>query len=146
VPHEASDILARTIWGEARSQGILGMECVACTILNRVSSGVTWWGSNVIDVCLKPWQYSCWNQNDPNREKLLDVDDSDPQFVQALDIADGALNGHISDLTHGADHYYARTMPSPPNWSVGLTPVATIGNHVFFRTVNWRRPIQSASI
>lgn len=33
------DILARTIYGEARSEGQEGMEAVACVVMNRYRAG-----------------------------------------------------------------------------------------------------------
>ena len=40
------DILARTLWGEARGEGTAGQIAVAWTIRNRVFDGKTnsWWG------------------------------------------------------------------------------------------------------
>jgi N-acetylmuramoyl-L-alanine amidase len=69
------DILARTIYGEARGEKIGGMEAVASVVINRVKraekkNGRYWWGNSVRDVCLKKWQFSCWNVNDPNRKKI----------------------------------------------------------------------------
>ena len=34
---DETDILARTLYGEARGEGLIGLEAVACVILNRVS-------------------------------------------------------------------------------------------------------------
>jgi len=47
------DVLARTLWGEARGEGTTGLEAVANVVLNRVkmaeeNGGKFWWGSNII--------------------------------------------------------------------------------------------------
>jgi len=72
------DVLARTIYGEARGETVRGKEAVACVIMNRVrraqERGGYWWGASVEKVCLKPWQFSCWNEHDPNREKIQQVE------------------------------------------------------------------------
>jgi hypothetical protein len=62
------DILARTLWGEARGEGLAGEIAVAWTIRNRVFDGnpKSWWGEGYAGGGMKPWQFSCWNQNDPN--------------------------------------------------------------------------------
>ena len=64
------DVLARTIWGEARGEGKEGMEAVASVILNRTEIAKRldgyWWGNTIIQVCQKPYQFSCWNKLDPN--------------------------------------------------------------------------------
>ena len=63
-----AEVLARTLYGEARGEGLPGIEAVACVILNRVAfakaRGRYWWGNTVSQVCLKPGQFSCWNAGD----------------------------------------------------------------------------------
>lgn len=127
-----STILARTAWGEARGEGQMGMEAVASVILNRVKSGITWWGTDIRTVCLKPWQFSCWNHNDPNRVKLMSVTVSDLQFGDALHIAAMVRSGTLVDLTCGATSYYDFRMSKPPKWAKGQTPVVAIGHHLFY--------------
>jgi N-acetylmuramoyl-L-alanine amidase len=129
------DVLARTIWGEARGQGSKGMRAVAHVVLNRVRlarvRGRMWWGDTVIDVCRKPYQFSCWNANDPNREKLLVVTDKNAVFRQALAIARSVLRGaDTDDPTFGSTHYHRYDIA--PNWSRGVNPVVRIKDHVFF--------------
>ncbi|QEL18702.1 cell wall hydrolase [Limnoglobus roseus] len=131
----AADTLARTIWGEARGEGKPGMEDVACCIMNRVAKP-RWWGSTVEEVCLKPWQFSCWNANDPNLPKLKSVTVADPVFAQAVAIAEKAVAGTLPDRTQGATHYYDRRMPRVPPWAVGKTPCFTEGHHLFFNDIS----------
>jgi hypothetical protein len=125
------DVLARTIWGEARGEAPGGMEAVAAVIVNRANHP-RWWGRDLLSVCLKPWQFSCWNEDDPNRSKMLAVTPDDPDFLRALGIADRAALGRLSDPTHGADSY-ADLRYSHPSWAQNATPVAKIGNHTFFK-------------
>ncbi|BAI73172.1 cell wall hydrolyses [Azospirillum sp. B510] len=126
----AREVVARTLWGEARGEGIAGMAAVAGVIANRVRNP-RWWGKTAPAVCLKPYQFSCWLEQDPNRDKLLAITDSDRTFRAALDIADEMLAGRLRDVTANADHYH--TVGVSPTWSVGKTPVAEIGDHRFFR-------------
>lgn len=128
----ALDVLARTLWGEARGEGQIGMEAVACVILNRAAKP-GWWGRSVAEVCLRPWQFSCWNADDPNRAKLLSVDDADPAFRLALDIAGRALAGSLPDCTGKATHYHARHVM--PGWAKGHTACAMIGRHAFYNDI-----------
>jgi hypothetical protein len=46
------DILARTLWGEARGESLAGQIAVAWTIRNRVNDGnaKSWWGGRAIPV------------------------------------------------------------------------------------------------
>ena len=129
---DPADILARTVWGEARGDGRLGMSAVACCILNRAAHP-RWWGRDVLGVCLQPWQFSCWNADDPNLPKMRAVDGSDPQFAIAQDIARTALQGGLADLTEGADSYYDILMPQAPIWAARATPTVTILHHRYMR-------------
>lgn len=124
------DVLARTLWGEARGEGREGMHAVANVIMNRVKHPKRW-HNDVVGVCQAPKQFSCWNKSDPNRAKLLAVTAYDPQFRIALEIAQAAVDGELEDITKGADHYHTHAVS--PSWSRGQEPVAMIGNHRFFR-------------
>lgn len=128
----AVDILARTIWGEARGEGAEGMAAVAAVIVNRARRG-GWWGNSIRAVCLKPWQFSCWNPTDPNRVKLLTVGTEDAAFRVALEIARQAVAGTLPDPTGGATHYHNATVS--PTWAKGAQVSAQIGGHVFYRGV-----------
>ncbi|GAB7125599.1 hypothetical protein JCM19000A_01060 [Silvimonas sp. JCM 19000] len=134
---DAQDVLARTVWGEARggNGAEAGMTAVAHVVLNRVAAK-SWWGRTIVEVCRKPWQFSCWNLNDPNLPKMRAVTSSDAQFALALQIAGRAVAGTLgNDITHGATHYYATSMHTPPQWAVGRQPCAQVGAHLFFKDV-----------
>lgn len=131
----AADILARTLWGEARGEGTAGMQAVAAVILNRVAvaraRGGAWWGNDVISVCQKPWQFSCWNRSDPNMRKVMAVCADDVYFRNAMAVARSALAGVLPDPTGGATHYHA--VGTSPDWARTASPTAVIGRHVFYR-------------
>lgn len=124
------DVLARTLYGEARGEGTHGMRAVACTIRNRANNP-RWWGKDIVTVCLKPWQFSVWNQGDPNRAKILAATIRDRMFPEALEVARDTVAGRLPQLTNRSDHYHTKAVR--PIWSRGKTPVATIGGHLFFR-------------
>lgn len=126
------DTLARTLWGEARGEGREGMMAVASVILNRAAKP-GWWGRSVAEVCLRPWQFSCWLADDPNRAKLEQVGERDPQFRLAQQIAEQALSGGLPDYTFGATHYHA--VDIAPTWAQGHTPCVVIGRHAFYNDI-----------
>jgi spore germination cell wall hydrolase CwlJ-like protein len=137
TPDQSADTLARTIWAEARGEpdARAGMAAVANVVLNRVRWN-TYWGRSIAEVCQKPYQFSCWNKNDPNLPKLLAVTAGDPKFALALELASAAVNGNPpADATRGATHYHARGMAQPPGWGLGHQPCAAIGNHLFFNDI-----------
>jgi Cell Wall Hydrolase len=67
--------------------------------------GGYWWGSTIRDVCLKPWQFFCWNANDPNRKVIEGVGPNDPNFSQCLDVAGPVIFGKVPNPVEGATHY-----------------------------------------
>lgn len=129
------DVLARTLWGEARGEGPVGMQAVACVVLNRralaLDGGPDWWGRDIIGICQKPFQFSCWNRTDPNFKKVSRVDAADADFACALRIARRVLTEPADDITGGATHYHARGFI--PYWAEGRASCATIGDHLFYR-------------
>lgn len=129
-----ADILARTIAGEARGEGDLGMQAVANVVMNRVANPC-WWGSTVTDVCLHPYQFSCWNKDDPNLPIIEAMGNSNPVYHEALDIAQKVIAGQLLDITHGATHY--RAIGTTASWDVDnkLTPCSIIGHHEFFKGI-----------
>ena len=128
--------LALTIWGEARGGGEQGMRAVGHVIANRSRTQRS--GAYVTDTVSEAWQFSAWNAGDPNREKMLNIDtlregSADHRlWLAAKRIAAEILAGQSQDPTRGALFYHTDAVQ--PAWSLGVTPVATIGNHLFFRT------------
>lgn len=129
----AIDVLARTIWGEARGEPMEGREAVASVVVNRARRRRKHFGLTVEDVCRKPWQFSCWNSNDPNRRRLLEVSLADAVFRHCLDIARRAVSGTLADRTAGSTHYHHEAIA--PVWSRGHSPVTQIGRHRFYNDV-----------
>jgi cell wall hydrolyse, putative len=131
------DVLARTIYGEARGESISGQEAIASVVLNRVAfskrRGRYWWGNSIADVCQAPWQFSCWNKNDPNYQKLIKVGSEDINFCMCRRIAERAIGGTLEDKTNGATHYH--TNSCFPAWAHGKQPCAEIGAHLFYNNI-----------
>ena len=128
------EIYAKTLFGEARGEKLAGIEAVANVILNRVKHaqkvGSYWWGKTIEEVCLKPFQFSCWNKDDVNR-KLLETDLSENKIYQICKrVAQRAVAGCLQDNTNGATHYHALSVN--PYWARCAVPCAEIGNHLFY--------------
>lgn len=131
------DTLARTIYGEARGESLSGQEAIASVVLNRVkfanNKGKYWWGNTITTVCKCPWQFSCWNANDPNYKILIGDLQSDKFFQICRRIALRAIGGVLQDKTCGATHYHLRSLR--PKWSIGKIPCTEIGNHIFYNDI-----------
>ena len=125
------EILAKTIFGEARGESRKGQIAVACCIINRFKSK-KWFSSKTISgVCQKPWQFSCWNKNDPNSQKIANL--TFPTYSKYFSVIKEA---ELEDITNGATHYYAPKLIKCPKWAVGKKPCAEIEGHLFFNDID----------
>ena len=132
---EDIDVMALTIWGEARGESFDGKVGVAWVIRNRMSKSPQYnWPDNIRGVCKQPSQFSCWNPGDPNLGQLTTLTEADSNFRECKEIARKVVKGELSDVSNGADHYYANYIATP-DWARGKTPVATIGVHRFYELV-----------
>lgn len=131
------DILARTIYGEARGEyggqaGMASLVAVGNVVMNRLIAGGRY-GKTIQEVCQKPWQFSCWNEGDPNRGIIIREDIDNPVFLVCLEVATKVSQRHWPDLTKGSDHYHASTMPLYPPWAKRIKPKVYIGKHLFYQ-------------
>ncbi|MBP5344140.1 MAG: cell wall hydrolase [Alphaproteobacteria bacterium] len=129
-----AETMAKTLYGEARGESVAGIEAVANVILNRVKfaiqKGSHWWGNSIIEVCKKPFQFSCWNKQDANAPLLEQDLSQDSVYKICYRIAKRAIAGCLKDNTHGATHYHA--LCCNPKWAHSAVPCAQIGNHLFY--------------
>lgn len=115
-------LLARVLYGEARGQSRGFKRDVAHSVLNR-SGRRKWWGHTLREVILKPWQYSCFNADDPNRTALLAPHGQ--AWNDCVEIAQEALLHPDADTSNGATHYYTTSI-SEPSWAEGRAPVKIV--------------------
>jgi N-acetylmuramoyl-L-alanine amidase len=128
-------ILARTIYGEARGElnkivgGMQSLHAVAWVVKNRAVQKR--FGQSITNVCLQPWQFSCWNHNDPNRNKLLNATFDDKVLQTCFFAATNVVFGNMADCTQGADHYHGAQVT--PYWAKNAAPTTKIANHIFYK-------------
>ena len=79
------------------------------------------------------WTFSCWNSNDPNREKIIAMGSGHKVFDTCVRIARRAISGCLNDETSGATHYH--TLNVNPPWSRGRPASAEIGRHLFYNDI-----------
>lgn len=134
-----ADIVARTLYGEARGEvakvGLVALEAVASVIWNRWHVQPSYFGKTIREVCLKPYQFSCWNKNDPNLKWLLTACISDETYALCKMIAEEFLAGRGEDVVNGSDHYHTVWL-NPPSWTIGKLPVIDVGTHRFYRLIS----------
>jgi N-acetylmuramoyl-L-alanine amidase len=125
------DIAARTVAGEARGESSAGKLAVALVILNRAKKA-GWMGNTIEGVCLKAYQFSCWNDDDPNRLAIERMKKTDPVYMLALfAVAEAIVTDE--DITEGATHYHTKDIE--PFWIEGREPCTIIENHVFYNDI-----------
>jgi len=119
-------LLARMIFGEARNCSETERVAVGYSAINRVNDGKKWNGETISEVLLTPWQYSCFNEKDPNRKKLLNPEAYDAKsFYECLEVAEDILSGELRDPTNGATHYFNPKVVKP-KWAKKLEKVGKI--------------------
>lgn len=151
------NILALTIYGEARGEPHEGKVGVAWSVRNRTTADLwnddrdDWWGEGIAGVCLRSWQYSCWNRpNQPQSqrerlERFLVGNDvmrgilkpnarADDDLEACWRVASAVLGGHEPDPTCGSTHYYLEGSPEPA-WARGKTSAVKLGRHLFFNDI-----------
>lgn len=134
------EVLTLTLIGEARGEPIEGVVAVANVVRNRANT----WKKSISEICLQPKQFSCWNENDPNRDLLnglarhfimggkLEV----PSYIQCQCVARGIIRGEILDNTHGSLNYLTTELfksDKKPDWAKNVSIAITKGNQTFFR-------------
>ena len=123
-------ILALTLYGEARGESTAGRHAVAWVIKNRAARRFR--GATIRDVCLSPKQFSCWNPTDANRALLEDPRTLLSETYKRIEReARAVVQDEVEDPTGGADHYHERSIA--PYWASSMTETARIGHHVFYR-------------
>ncbi|MDR2794797.1 MAG: cell wall hydrolase [Holosporaceae bacterium] len=122
--------LAKTIYGEARgeyySYGISSLMAIANVVVNRKNKN---FAPTICDVCLAPYQFSCWNKNDPNYKIITEIS-SDAIFKKCQETAENVLAEKWPDLTDGCDHYHQKCIK--PHWAAHLQPRRIFGSHYFY--------------
>ena len=129
------DVLAETLWCEARGEGKIGVDAVASVIMNRAKRS----GKKVSEVCLQRKQFSCWNN------RTLPVVGGDRKFIMKPNLT--PRENKIFSLcrstayavvigtfvpTVDATHYYAHNKVTP-KWAQSMWNKKVIGNHTFGR-------------
>jgi len=133
-------LLALTIYGEARGESREGKIAVGSVILERVDHR-DWDGRTIKEVCLMPWQFSCFLPQDPNFKPLAFIADDFDLALQksdslraCYDIARGLLGGAIPRDAIIAEHHATqyKTIDCKASWAAKMRKVATVNHHEFF--------------
>jgi len=124
----AIEWLARTVWGEARGEGVEGMRAVAHVIMNRVNDsrfpdtvcGVIGEGQ-AEGKC--QFSYRCGKDVTDIKWPGL--------HVTAGETAEAVLVGEAKDPTDGALFFHAASIPA--GWFATRDRVGNFGGNIFYR-------------
>jgi N-acetylmuramoyl-L-alanine amidase len=128
----ALELMALCIWREARGEGLLGKRGVGHVICNRVNVR-SFFGQDVSSVILKPYQFSSFNQDDPNSDKW--PLDADPSWLDSQSVAKQVLSWSDPDITAGALYYFSPPLSSAPRAWGSVKVTLTVGNLTFCKPV-----------
>ncbi len=121
-----------TLWAECRSEPLEGMLAVAEVIRRRTKLGYNSDGT-LTNTCCRPYQFSCWNTEDKQRLRMLQLTDQDSMVMRLREVWE---KSEFTDYSNGAVLYHANGMDIYPWWVKNCRQVATIGGHAFY--VEWR--------
>lgn len=119
----------KTLFLEARGEGLIGMTAVAEVIRTRAKNT----GDTPTDVCMKAYQFSCYNpmkEAIKNKYRLSRMTGADWQLA-----AKAWEESKHSNWTKGAT-LYANLGKCTPRWDWSKTvKTAKIGRHTFWREI-----------
>ena len=155
-------ILAHTMWGEARDQGVPGMLAVGNVIKNRADDVAheRRFGKGIVGVATKQNQFSCWNKNDPNYSYAKEMEKLD-KLIKSKKAPKGQdFNTWFKNLENTGKYLdyklwlksyelakkilsghtpdpthgalYYHTKDVQPYWTKGTKKLATVGKHIFY--------------
>lgn len=123
------EILAKTIYTEARGETLKGKEAVATIIHNRANHK-KWRHLGLTGVCRQHKQFSGWNKGEPRIKINNPIDRK--SWEDSIKIATELVKGVFKPLTElkDATHYYNHKIVNP-SWGKKLRNPVIIGNHRF---------------
>jgi spore germination cell wall hydrolase CwlJ-like protein len=125
------DVLARTIFGEARGEPLDGQIAVGFVIRHRAAIALAfrqrhkrahplYGDGGIASACLKPEQFSCWIVGDPNQRACSTVTMASPAFQRCTYVAHAVLQGQVEDRLPRATHYCTPAAAPHIAWVIGV--------------------------
>lgn len=132
---KAYNIVAKTLYDEARGEDIEGLKAVASVIYNRAGGD----SQNFPAVCLKKYQFSCWNGlNDVERTPAgyyivtpaTSTQATKDMWGLCMELAKEMFKGEFQSTIDKRNIFY-NPNKSSPNWGDVMKDPKIIGNHKF---------------
>ena len=131
------DLMAITLWGEARSQGDEEIRAIANVMINRAERSNT---GRLETILLQPFQFSVWNKGDANYKGVWNLRRQGCKINnRCLELREIALEVLMMrfygtpgvDLTEGATYYHHGSRL--PVWAARMDSSEKIGMATFYR-------------
>ena len=138
-------IVALTLLGEARGEGVDGMYAVGCVVQQRAIDRK----KRPATVCLQPKQFSCWNGVGIREAERKWFKVGDKATLYARELAREIVAGKALEREKSvgfANHFHAieweykenedgekEKVLKLPYWAEDQNATKTIGNHIFYR-------------
>lgn len=119
-----------TIWQEARNQTEAGKLAVAEVIRNRMAKRY-WSDGTVAGTVLRPYQFSGWNTEDPNRIPSFRLEDGDP-IVASCRAAWELAKAGSRTVGDAVLYLNPAAVVRIPDWVSRSKLVARVGAHSFY--------------
>ncbi len=120
------EVVASTIYHEARGEGIVGMDAVASVIYNRAHQP-RWKKLGLAGVCLQKKQFSCHNKGFLSAKPKTVADKKAYKYCKEL--ANKMINGSFKSTVGNANHYC--TLKCNVYWKSQLKNTIVVKNHIF---------------
>jgi hypothetical protein len=112
---EDKEIFAKTLYNEAGSTcGLFEILFIAWCIRNRVE-GKKWFGSTYSEVCLKKYQFSCWNKK--TKKQILKLKYNNFRYTKCLMIATFVIHEEPKYNPIPRSCYYYEPTLCSPKWA-----------------------------
>ena len=133
------ELLAAVIWAEAGGEEFSGKVGVGLTVQTRVFHP-RWWGHNWREVILCPYQFCCFNPNNPRFKPLSELRFFIPKeekraYEESQLVAKEIYLGRMADYIGQPTHYH--TLNARPLWALSpnIRYLCRIGKHKFYSRV-----------
>ena len=122
--------IAKTIYNEARGEGLVGMDLVASTIVNRQKLNRSYLGgNNLMEIIRKG--YDGFNMENPDENHMSGEDINAWQYCKNL--ASQIADGKFQDIANGATHFHTRRNGFANIEGPNLVYLFRFLNHYFFQ-------------
>lgn len=120
------------LFREARGESQACKAAILAVIRNRAADPKNRWPKDTCKVITQPFQFSSFNQNDPNVSKFPIP--GDPEFGAWVDCANVVLTPLTADPTSGANGYESLPANMPkPAWADPAKITMTLGPFRFYK-------------